>query len=185
MRRIAETEARRPHSIVRRRHACHDSFREQRGDSTLTEDMFCGVRSTYREGRSTTGGDVYGACWGQGILREAREGLDGAPEGVYVGLWNYFPRVAKRCTQKNPRWLRRVEKGAESVMRKCLDTERCRAAEKKSKAAAAPSTVGISNRPGGGRRGGRGGRGMGGLVGQGGRRGEGGVAYAQVTEIWV
>ena len=38
-------------------------------------------------------------------------------------------------------------------MRKWHDAERCRAAELHAKAAAAPSTVGISKRPGGGRKG--------------------------------
>ena len=41
-------------------------------------------------------------------------------------------------------------------MRKWYDTERCRAAERHAKAAAAPSTVGISKRPGGERKGGEG-----------------------------
>ena len=48
-------------------------------------------------------------------------------------------------------------------MRNGHDTERCRAAERHAKAAAVPSTVGISKRPGAGRRGERGGE----------RRGEG------------
>ena len=43
-------------------------------------------------------------------------------------------------------------------MRKWRDTERCRAAERHAKAAAAPSTVGIYKRPVEGRKGGVGGR---------------------------
>ena len=54
-------------------------------------------------------------------------------------------------------------------MRKWHDTERCRAAERHAKAAAAPSTVGISKRPGGEKRGGRGEGGRG--KGEGGRGG--------------
>ena len=55
-------------------------------------------------------------------------------------------------------------------MRNGHDTERCRAAERHAKAAAVPSTVGISKRPGGAGRGGAGrGRGAGG--GGGGQRG--------------
>ena len=60
---MAETEARRPHPIVRRR-ACQDSFREHRGDIAQTEDIVCGVRSMYGGGASATEGDVWGACWG-------------------------------------------------------------------------------------------------------------------------
>ena len=61
--RISETEARRPHPIVRRR-ACQDSSREHRGDSAQTEDNACEIRSTYGGGASATEGDVRGACWG-------------------------------------------------------------------------------------------------------------------------
>ena len=51
------------------------------------------------------------------------------------------------------RWFRRVEEGAELFMRNWHETERRKAAERRAKAAAAPSTVGISKRPGGGGRG--------------------------------
>ena len=67
----------------------------------------------------------------------------------------------RKDAQKAGRWFRRVEEGAESFMWKWHDTERCRAAERHAKAAAAPSSVGISMRPGGGRRGGRRERGRG------------------------
>ena len=63
MPRMAETEALRSHPIVRRR-ACQDSFREHRGDSAPTEDIVCGIRSTYEGGASAKEGDVWGACWG-------------------------------------------------------------------------------------------------------------------------
>ena len=56
----------------------------------------------------------------------------------------------RKAPQKAGRWLRRVEKGAELLMRKWHETERRKAAERRTKAAAAPSTVGISTRPGGG-----------------------------------
>ena len=46
-----------------------------------------------------------------------------------------------------------VEEGVELFMRKWHDAERCRAAERRAKASAAPSTVGISKRPGGGGKG--------------------------------
>ena len=39
-------------------------FREHRGDSAQTEDIVCGIRSTYGGGACATEGDVWGACWG-------------------------------------------------------------------------------------------------------------------------
>ena len=69
----------------------------------------------------------------------------------------------RKAAQKAGRWFRRVEEGAELFMRNWHETERRKAAERRAKAAAAPSTVGISKRPGekerGGGRGGRGGEG--------------------------
>ena len=77
----------------------------------------------------------------------------------------------------------------ELFMRNWHETERRKAAERRAKAAAAPSTVGISKRPGGGGRGGGGeGTGGGGKGGGGkGGRGEGrkGERHAQETEVWV
>ena len=61
----------------------------------------------------------------------------------------------RKAAQKANRWFRRVEEGAELFMRNWHETERHKAAERRANAAAAPSTVGISKRPGGGgRRGG-------------------------------
>ena len=70
----------------------------------------------------------------------------------------------RKDAQKAGRWFRWVEEGAESFMRNMHDAERCRAAERHAKAEAAPSTVGISKRPGGGGKGG---------------------CPAQETEVWV
>ena len=67
----------------------------------------------------------------------------------------------------NSRWFRRVEEGAELFIRNWHEKERRKAAERRAKAAAAPSTVGISKWPGRG------------------RRGEGGGRLAQETEVWV
>ena len=63
----------------------------------------------------------------------------------------------RKAAQKAGRWSRPVEEGAESFMRSWHDAERCRAAERHAKAAAVPSTVGISKRPGAGGGGGGGG----------------------------
>ena len=56
----------------------------------------------------------------------------------------------RKAAQKAGRWFRRVEEGAEFLMRNWHEKERRKAAERRAKAAAAPSTVGISKRPGGG-----------------------------------
>ena len=61
----------------------------------------------------------------------------------------------RKAAQKAGRWFRRVEEGAELFMRNWHETERRKAAERRAKAAAAPSTVGISERPRGGGQGGR------------------------------
>ena len=84
----------------------------------------------------------------------------------------------RKTAQKAGRWFRRVEEGAELFMRNWHETERSKAAERRANAAAAPSTVGISKRPGGGGKG-KGGKGTGGRGG--GKRGR----HAQETEVWV
>ena len=63
----------------------------------------------------------------------------------------------RKAVQKAGRWFRRLEEGAELFMQNWHETERRKAAERRAKTAAAPSTVGISKRPGGGGKGGRGG----------------------------
>ena len=95
----------------------------------------------------------------------ARKGRGGASEGGYVVFGMKFEGWRK-ATQKVGRWFRRVEEGAEFLMRKWHETERRRAAERHAKAAAALSTVGISKRPGGGegKEGGGGGGGRGGIL---------------------
>ena len=50
----------------------------------------------------------------------------------------------RKAVQKAGRWFRRVEEGAELFMRNWHETERCKAAERRAKNAAEPSTVGIS-----------------------------------------
>ena len=52
----------------------------------------------------------------------------------------------RKAAQKAGRWFRRVEEGGELFMRKWHEVERRRAAERHAKAAATPSTVGISRR---------------------------------------
>ena len=58
----------------------------------------------------------------------------------------------RKVAQKADRRFRRVDEGAESfIMRKWHGAERYNDAERRAKAAAVPSTVGLSKRPGGGR----------------------------------
>ena len=61
----------------------------------------------------------------------------------------------RKAEEEGGRWFRRVVDGPESFMRIWHHAERFNAAERHAKAAAAPSTVGISKRPGGGGKGGR------------------------------
>ena len=56
----------------------------------------------------------------------------------------------RKAGQTAGKWVRRVREGTEVFMRDWHETEIRRAAERRAKAAAAPSTVGISKRPGGG-----------------------------------
>ena len=56
----------------------------------------------------------------------------------------------RKASQKAGIWFRQVEEGAELFMRNWHEKERHKAAERRAKAAAVPSTVGISKRPGGG-----------------------------------
>ena len=95
----------------------------------------------------------------------------------------------RKAAQKAGRWFRKVEERAELFMGNWHETERRKAAERRAKAAAAPSTVGISKWPGGGRREG-GGEGPGeGGKGGGVKRGRGegrkGKRHAQETKVWV
>ena len=52
----------------------------------------------------------------------------------------------RKAAQKAGRSFRRVEEGAEFFMRNWHETERRKAAQRRTKAAAVPSTVGISKR---------------------------------------
>ena len=41
-----------------------NGFRDHRSDSSQTEDIVCGIRSTYGEGASATDGNLWVDCWG-------------------------------------------------------------------------------------------------------------------------
>ena len=142
--------------IVRRR-ACQDSFREHRGDSAQAEDIVCGFVARTGEERlpqrvmfgELVGGKGYSGGQEKDWLVNLKK--DMSVFGMKFEGW-------RKAAQKAGRWFRRVEEGAELFMRKWHEAERHRAAERHAKAAAAPSTVGISKRPGEGGRGGRGGK---------------------------
>ena len=58
-------------------------------------DIVYGIRKTYGGGESATEGYVWGACWGQGLLRGAREALACSPKEGYLGHYHQIARVAK------------------------------------------------------------------------------------------
>ena len=60
----------------------------------------------------------------------------------------------RKAAQKADRWFRRVEEGAVLFIRNWHEMERRKTAQRRTKAAVAPSTVGISKRPGEGEGGG-------------------------------
>ena len=112
---MAETEARRPHPIVRRR-ACQDSFREHRGDSAQTEDIVCWVRSTYGGGASSSEGNVGELVGGKGYLGEqAKDWMAHLKEDMSVFGMKF--EGWRKAAQKAGRWFWRVEEGAELFMR--------------------------------------------------------------------
>ena len=105
MPRISQTEAFRPYPTVRHR-ACHDTFREIRGDSAQTGDIFSGIRSTHGGGGFATQGDVYFSLSG------------GQEKDWMVHLKEFMPAFEKKFNgwrnnaQIAGRWFRRVEEGA-------------------------------------------------------------------------
>ena len=85
-----------------------------------------------------------GYSGGQDIVRRAGWRIR---RRIYVGFEIKF-KGWRKAAQKAGRWFRRVEKGAELFTRSWHEAERRKAAERRAKAAAAPSTVDISKRPG-------------------------------------
>ena len=71
-------------------------------------------------------------------------------EDIYMSVVGKKNRKGCRyAAQKAGRWCRRVEEGAELFMWNWYDeTERRKTAERRAKAAASPSTIGISKRSG-------------------------------------
>ena len=89
----------------------------------------------------------------------------------------------RKVAQKAGECFQRGERGAELAMRKWIETEKRRAAKRRTNDARAPPTVGISTQPGGG--GGTGDGREGREGGKGGRKGRGEGRPIQNTEYWV
>ena len=195
MPRLAESETRRPCTLVPRR-ACQESFRENRGDSAKTDDIVWGIRGTYGGGTSATEGDV---CLGRLL------GVRATQEGKGRTGWFACRRLCRP--------LKLCSNGGETIHKRPADdfdgsrteqrhscgngmtrtTVELPSGSKRPRQRHPPSTP-VSGRGGGGR-GGRGrrgeGSGRGGAGGgrEGGRgRGEGsrkGGRLAQEAKVWV
>ena len=146
---LAETASESIQAIVRKRRTLFGAFVARMGEERLPQRVMFG---------ELVGGKGYSGGQEKDWMAHLKE--DMSVFGMKFEGW-------RKAAQKAGRWFRRVEEGAELFMRNWHGKERRKAAERRAKAAAAPSTVGISKRPGGGARG-RGGRG-------GGRAGGGGV----------
>ena len=159
---LAQADSESVEAIVRKRRTLFAGFVARMGEERLRQRVIFGE---IVGGKGCSGGQE--KYW-MDHLKD-----DMSAFGMKVEGW-------RKAAQKAGRWLRRVEEGAELFMRNWHETERRKAAERRAKAAAASSTVGISKRPGGGGMG-RGGEGTGGGGGGGrgngrkGGRGEGGA----------
>ena len=124
--------------------------------------LFAGFVARTGGGASATEGDVGELVGGKGYSgAQEKDWLAHLNEEILVCGMKF--EGGRMAAQKAGRWFRQVEEGVELLMRNWHETKRRKAAERRAKAAAALSTVGISKRPGGG--------------------GEG--RPAQETEVWV
>ena len=148
---LAQTDPESVEAIVRKRRILFAGFVARIGEDRLPQRVMLG---------KLVGGKGYSGGQEKDWMDHLNE--DMSVFGMKFEAW-------RKAAQKAGRWFRRVDEGAELFMRNCHETERRKAAERRAKTAAAPSTVGIPKRPEGGRRGGG---------GKGGR-------HAQETEVWV
>ena len=151
---LAKTASESIEAIVRKRRILFAGFVARIGEKRLPQRVMCGelVR-----GKGYSGGQE--KDW----LAHLKEDMS-----VFGMKFEWWRKVA----QKAGRWFRRVEEGAELFMRNWHEKKRRKVAEQRAKAAAAPSTVGISSLSV--RREGGGGKGGGGTGGR----------HAQETEVW-
>ena len=115
-------------AIVRKRRILFAGFVARMGEERVPQ------RVAFRE-----------LVWGKGYSEGQEKDLmahlkvDMSVFGMKFDLW-------RKAAQRAGRWFRRVEEGAELFMRNWHETERRKAAERRAKAAAAPSTVIIAKR---------------------------------------
>ena len=136
---LAQTDSESVEAIVRKRRILFAGFVARMGEERLPQTVMFGE---FVGGKGYSGG-------------QEKDWMDHLKEDMSVFGMKF--EGWRKVAQKAGGWFQRVEEGAELFMRNWHETERCRAAERRAKAAAAPSTVGISKRPGGGGRGGGGG----------------------------
>ena len=135
---LAKTASQSTEAIVRKQRILFAGFVVRMGEERLPQRVMFGELV---EGKGYSGG-------------QEKDWMDHLTEDMSV-FGMKFEGWRKAAQKANNRWFRRVEEGAELFMRNWHETERHKAAERRANAAAAPSTVGISKRPGGGgRRGG-------------------------------
>ena len=136
---LAKTASESIEAIVRKRRILFAGFVARMGEERLPQRVMFG---------EFVGGKGYSEGQEKDWMDHVKE--DMSFFGMKFEEWRKAAQKAGRC-------FRRVEKKAELFMRNWHETERRKAAERRAKVAAAPSTVGISKRPErGGREGGRG-----------------------------
>ena len=136
----AETASESIEAKVRKRMKLFAGFVARMGEERLPQRVMFG---------ELVGGKGYSGEQEKDMMAHLK--VDMSVFGMKIKVW-------RKAAQKAGRWFRRVEEGAELFMRNWLETDRRKAAERRAHAAAAPSTVIIAKRLGGGGRGeGRGG----------------------------
>ena len=128
---LAKTASESIEAIVRKRRILFAGFVARMGEERLPQRVMFG---------ELVGGNGYSGGQGKDWTAHLKE--DMSVFGEKFEGW-------RKAAQKAGRWFRRVEEGAELFMGNWHVTERRKAAERRAKAAAAPSTVGNSKRPGG------------------------------------
>ena len=127
---LAQTDSESVEAIVRKRRILFAGFVGRMGEECLPQRVMFG---------EFVGGKGYSGEQEKDWMDHLKE--DMSVFGMKFEGW-------RKAAQKAGRWFRRVEEGAELFMRNWHETERRKAAERRAKAVAAPSNVGISKQPG-------------------------------------
>ena len=125
---LARTDSDNVEAIVRIRRILLAGFVERMGEKRLPQRVMFG---------ELVGGKGYSGG-------QEKDWMDNLKKDVSVFDMEF--EGWRKAAHKAGRWFRRVEEGAELFMRNWHDTERRKAVERRAKAAAAPSTAGISKR---------------------------------------